>query len=96
MKLSEFLATPENAHTKEGNLRVKCNSLDKTRTSFNCNLTPDQATDLAQFPLAKAQIIRTKGIEDAAVQLWNVGKEQETLYLGLTPARKGPRKKTGK
>ena len=75
---------------------VKCNSLAKTRKSLNVQMTPDEATDLARYILDKAQLIRTKGIEDATVQLWNVGAESETIALGLMPMRKGPRRKKAK
>lgn len=39
----------------------------------------------------KAQTILADEIEDAAVHLWNQGKDNETLWCGIGPRRKGPR-----
>ena len=99
MNLKEFLASDDPELYRMGGKRcpyVKCNSLSKTSKSFNVQMTPDEATDLARYILDKAQLIRSKGIEDAAVQLWNVGENNETIALGLMPLRKGPKRKKGK
>ena len=93
MKLDEFLSKHDNEDKREGNPRVRCNALSKTQKSFNCQLTPDQAADLACYLLQKAQLLRRHGIEDGAVQLWNVDEHSETLSVGLIEARKGPRRK---
>ena len=96
MKLAEFLASNDSELYRMGGKRcpsVRCNSLNKTGKSFNAQMTPDQATDLARYILDKAQLIRSKGLEDATVQLWNVGENSETISLGLMPERKGPRRK---
>jgi hypothetical protein len=39
MKLSDFLANPNNAHKQQGNPSVKVNALYKTRENVNCYLT---------------------------------------------------------
>ena len=93
MNLREFLSDNRNEHTKAKNPNVRCNALSKTARSFNCQLSPDQATELARYLLDKAQLIRRNRIDDAAVQLWNAGINSETLLLGLMPLRKGPRRK---
>jgi hypothetical protein len=96
MRLQDFLKDPGNEHKREGNRSAKCNALSKTGKSFNCQLTPDQATDLAQFLLQKAQLLRRNKIEDGTVQLWNVNENSETVSAGLIAARKGPRRKARK
>jgi hypothetical protein len=93
MQLSDFLADDQNPHTQAGNPCVVSNALYKTRQNFNCYLTPTQAIELARQLLAKAQIILDHGIEDTAVQVWNQGEHSERIYLGLTKARKGGRRK---
>ena len=96
MKLSDFLAQEGNAESAEGNPGVTCNALSKTEKSFNCNLTALQAVTLARHLLGKAQIIMDAGLDDAAVQLYNIGLDSERLSLGLTTARVGPRRKKKK
>src|SRR5688572_13906968 len=96
MKLADYLADKKNEHSTDGNPSVKCNSLGKTPKSFNCQLTPEQAIDLARFLLDKAQLIRRCKIDDAAVHLWNVGEDSETVSVGLIQERKGPRRKKAK
>lgn len=93
MELSEFLADKSNQHSKDGNPSVTCNALYKTKDNLNCYLKPSQAITLARHLLAKAQVILDNNIEEAVVQLWNQGESNETLYLGLTKARKGKRRK---
>jgi len=93
VKLRDFLSDDHNEHSEAGNPSVKCNAISKTTKSFNCQLSPDQAIELARFLLEKAQLIRRNKIEDGAVQLWNVGIDSETLSLGLMSLRKGPRRK---
>ena len=92
VKLSEFLAQPDNPHSQEGNPRVQCNALYKTRKNFNCYLTASQAIRLARYLLEKAQLILDNGIEDAVVHAWNKDENNEKLYLGLNEARKGKRR----
>ena len=83
MTLEEYRALPADQRGgRPAKQKVACNSLAKTKVSFNCNLTPDQAIDLARLLLEKAHEIRHNKIDDAAVQLWNVGEGAETLYLG--------------
>jgi len=77
---------------KYSNDTIVCNALFKTQDSVNCYLTPTQAMALAQHLLQKAQLILNEHLEDAVVQLWNTGKENEQLHCGLIEARKGPRK----
>jgi hypothetical protein len=93
MLLSDFLAQEGNAESAQGNPGVTCNALSKTEKSFNCNLTVAQAIALARHLLQKAQIIIDAELEDAAVQVYNIGLNSERLSCGLTPARKGPRRK---
>jgi hypothetical protein len=94
--LREYLEKKGNAHTEAGNPRVKCNAVYKTRSSFNCYLTPSQAIEHARHLLHKAQLILDNNITDAVVQVWNKGEQGENLYFGLTQARKGKRKKAKK
>jgi hypothetical protein len=77
---------------KDKNPSVQCNALSKTAKSVNCNLTPSQAEELAAYLLEKAKVIVENHIEDAAVQVWNVGVDSERLSIGLIKARKGPRR----
>jgi hypothetical protein len=91
--LSEYLDHKGNAHSEKGNPHVKCNAMYKTRSNFNCYLTPSQAIEHARHLLEKAQLILDNDITDAVVQVWNQGANTETLYFGLTQARKGPRRK---
>jgi hypothetical protein len=93
MLLSEFLADKENPHKKQGNPSVKCNALYKKAENINCLLTPTQAIALARNLLQKAQLIIDENLDDAAVHVWNQGKDNEKLYCGLNKLRKGPRKK---
>jgi hypothetical protein len=92
MLLSDFLSNKDNAHTKQGNPKVRCNMLSKTKESFNCYLIPSQAVGLARNLLQKAQLIVDEELKDAAVHLWNTGTENEYLRCGLNKARKGPRR----
>jgi hypothetical protein len=92
MMVSDFLADKDNAHKEQGNPVVACNALYKAEYNFNCYLTPAQAIALARTLLQKAQLILDEKLEDAAVHLWNKGKDNEKLYCGLNQARKGPRK----
>jgi hypothetical protein len=93
VQLSEFLSDADNPHSQAGNPGVACNALYKTKQNLNCYLTPTQAISLARHLLEKAQLLIDNEVEDAAVQLWNQGEQNEKLYLGLVNARKGPRKK---
>ena len=96
MTFDDFIADKENQHVKDGNPSVKCNSLSKTKTSFNCYLTAPQAIALARNLLEKSQIILDHQINDAVVHVWNVRESSETLSCGLNKARKGAkRKKSG-
>jgi hypothetical protein len=72
---------------------VSCNALSKTKSSINCNLTPSQAITLARHLLQKAQVILDERLDDAVVQLWIVGRNNERLSCGLTKRRKGPRRR---
>lgn len=93
MLLADFKADPDNEHKRQGNGRVECNALYKKEDNFNCKLTPSEAMELARHLLQKAQLILDMQLEDAAVHLWNTGKDDERLYVGLDEARKGPRRK---
>jgi len=93
MRLDEYLDQEDNLHDRQGNPSVRCNSLGKTRNSFNCYLKPAQAIEFARHLLLKAQLILDEGIEDAVVHVWNVGADKETISFGLTHARKGRRRK---
>ena len=93
MLLSDFLADKENSHKKQGNPSVKCNALYKKTENINCLLTPAQAIALARNLLQKAQLILDENLEEAAVHMWNQGKDNEKLYCGLNKLRKGSRKK---
>jgi hypothetical protein len=79
-------------HPKHKNPRVDCNALYKTENNVNCYLTAAQAVELANNLIHNAKLIEKEGLEDAAVQLWNQGKEKEHLYCGLHQARKGARR----
>ncbi|HJT77458.1 MAG TPA: hypothetical protein VJ739_09680 [Gemmataceae bacterium] len=96
MQLSEYLAQPGNSHAEQGNPHVECNALYKRRENFNCYLTASQAIECARHLLEKAQLILDNGIDDAVVQVWNKGEHNEKLYFGLTEARKGRRRNTGR
>lgn len=96
MTLNEFLATDGNSESAQGNPGVTCNALSKTEKSFNCNLTVAQAIALARHLLGKAQIIMDENINDAVVQLYNIGLDSERLSCGLTHGRIGPRRKKKK
>lgn len=94
MNLNEYLVGYEtNEHADQGQMPVKCNAVYKAKANFNCYLTPAQAIEVAQNLLSKARILIDHQIEGAVVQLWNKGESSETLYFGLTNARKGPRRK---
>lgn len=93
MHLDDYLAREGDADPARRNPGVTCNALSKTKTSFNCNLTPSQAITLARHLLHKAQVILDESLEDAVVQLWNVGPDSERLSCGLTRVRKGARRK---
>lgn len=93
MQLTEYLADESNAHSRQGNPHVKCNALYKTRQNVNCLLTATQAIEFAQPLLQKAQLILDDQLEDAVVHVWNQGEQNEKLYVGVTAARKGPRRK---
>ena len=93
MLLSDFLAQEGNAESVQGNPGVTCNALNKTEKSFNCNLTVPQAVALARHLLQKVQIILDADLEDAVVQVYNIGLDNERLSCGITKARKGPRRK---
>lgn len=93
MQLAEFLSHADNPHSQAGNLGVVCNALYKTKQNLNCYLTPTQAISLARHLLEKAQLLIDNEVEDAVIQIWNQGEHNEKLHLGLTKARKGPRKK---
>jgi hypothetical protein len=69
-------------------------ALYKKEDNWNCYLRPNEAIQLAIGILQKAQLILEENLDDAAVQLWSKGKSNETLYCGLTIARKGPRRKS--
>jgi len=92
MLIAEFLADKENSHKKQGNPVVRCNALWKKADNLNCLLTPPQAIALARNLLQKAQLILDENLEDAAVHVWNTGKDNEKLRCGLNKRRKGPRK----
>lgn len=92
MKLKAYLSSGE----EQKNPGIKCNALSKTAKSFNCQLSSDQAIDLARYLLNTAQLIRQSQIEDAAVQLWCVGENSETLSVGLIELRKGSRRMKAK
>jgi hypothetical protein len=91
MRLSDYLASPNNTHKRQGNPAVTANALYKTENSFNCYLTANQAINLAQNLLMKARLLLDGGISDGAVQIWNEG-ESEVVRCGLTKARQGPRR----
>jgi hypothetical protein len=91
MLLAEFLADPENEHKTQGNPKVRSNALHKTGQSFNCYLTASQAIEHARNLLQKAQLILDHDLEDAVVHVWNTSGEK--LYVGMTHARKGTRRK---
>jgi hypothetical protein len=78
MKLSDYLAMPNNAHKEQGNPGVEVNALYKTGNNFNCYLTATQAMNLAENLLKKARLIQEEGIDDAIVHLWNQGLQEET------------------
>ncbi len=96
MKLADFLAQAGNAESVQGNPGVTCNALNKTEKSFNCNLTVPQAVALARHLLGKVEIILDHGLDDAVVQLYNIGLDSERLSCGLTRGRIGPRHKKKK
>ena len=56
-----------NRHETEGNPSVTCNALNKTATSFNCRLRPNEAIQLARNILQKAQLILEEDITDGTV-----------------------------
>jgi hypothetical protein len=91
MKLSDYLIQ----NGKPPNPSLQSNALYKTRKSFNCNLTPAQAIEFARHLLGKAQLILDNYIEDAVVQVWNGGEDNESISFGLIEARKGKRRKKG-
>jgi hypothetical protein len=93
MLISDFLADKENPHKKQGNPSVKCNALYKKAENLNCLLTPAQAIALARNLLQKAQLILDEQLQDAAIHVWNTGKDNEKLFCGLNKVRKGPRKR---
>lgn len=93
MQLSDFLADKQNPHKQQGNPSVACNALYKTKENFNGYLTASQAIDLARHVLQKAQLILDHDLKGAVVHLWNQGEDKETLYVGLSKARKGGRRK---
>jgi hypothetical protein len=95
MHLSEYQAQKGNRYAQEGNPSVRCNALSKTRKSVNVYLKPVQAIEFARHLLQKAQLVLQENIEDAVVQVWNVGEDNESLSIGLTQARKGRRRKKG-
>lgn len=96
MKLRNYLALPDNAHSQQGNPGVKVNALYKSEKSINCYLTPTQAMELSEALLTKARLILEEGVDDAAVQLWSEGEDYEKFSVGLVEARKGPRRKKAK
>ena len=87
-----LLSTYHAQRGKDKNPSVQCNALSKTAKSINCNLTPAQAKELAAYLLEKAKLVVENDIEDAAIQIWNVGVDNERLSVGLIEARKGPRR----
>jgi hypothetical protein len=91
VKLDDYEKLPTNRDKDEGDAKVKCNALYKTSDNINAKLTPYEAIELARGLLMKAQTILVDGLEDAAVHLWNQGKDNETLWCGFGPPRKGPR-----
>lgn len=93
MKLDDFFAQDTNEHSKARNPSVKCNAIYKTKHNLNCYLTASQAIEYARHLLEKAQVIMDHKLEDAVVQVWNQGENNEKLYFGLTKARKGSRRK---
>lgn len=94
MLLSDFLNEPNNSHAEQGNPNVTCNALYKAEENFNCYLTAPQAIELARNLLQKAQLILDEELTNAAVHLWNVGRDNEKLSCGLNKARIGPRRKS--
>lgn len=93
MLLHEFMSRAAGDPPKVKNPGVKCNALSKTPKSFNCNLLPQDAIQLADNLRKLAQVVIDNEIIDAAVQIYNIGESSETLSLGLIKARKGPKKK---
>lgn len=91
MKLADYEALKTNRDKKEGDAKVTCNAVYKTSNNVNVKLTPPQAIELAKGLLMKAQTIIEDGIDDAAVHVWNQGKDVETLYIGIGKPRKGAR-----
>jgi hypothetical protein len=92
MTLSEFTADPNNPHAVEGQLPLETNALYKAEDNFNCYLTVTQAMNLAENVLRKARMIQEHGLDDAAVAIWNTGRDNETLKFGLQKARQGGRR----
>lgn len=91
-QLEKFLEAKSNQHKVKGNPNVRCNVLYRTRDNVNAHLTATRAISLPQQLLPKAQLILGQHPEDAAVHALNQGPENETVYFGLTKARKGPRR----
>ena len=91
MFLDEFRSNEMGRKEADSNLAMTCNALYKSAVTVNCYLTCTQAITLAQHLLFKAQAILDNGLEDAAVHLWNTSGER--LHVGMTKARKGPRRK---
>jgi hypothetical protein len=44
------------------------------------------------YLLEKAKLVVENDIEDAAIQIWSVGVDNERVSVGLIEARKGPRR----
>ena len=86
-------AALDKLHAKQGNPQVECNALYKTGNNFNGYLKASQAIEFAQHLLLKAQLILDHQAEDdKVVHVWNVGKDNEKLHVGLNEARKGRRR----
>ena len=68
---------PENVrkrHREEGNGKVKCDSLYKSKKSVNCHLKAEQAVQLARNLLEKAQLLIEEGCtNDFGVHVWSRG-----------------------
>jgi hypothetical protein len=72
--------------TKKKNRSVRCNRLYKTNQSLNIYLKPADAIQLAGYLLEKAQEILDGNLNDKAVQLYNAGKNTETLAVAVENA----------
>jgi hypothetical protein len=83
------------SHKEQGQLRMKCNRIYKTRETINILLRPAEAVTALSNMMKKVNLLVENGLADEwTIKLWSTGGN--SLQFGLEKAVKGEQKKRPK